>query len=805
MTIKECIDLVDNVKPNQYGIEDKVEWLSYLDGTIINDVLKTHEGYDGRYDDFMGYSYDRLSEPLVVPSPYDRLYTAYLKMKIDEENGETARYNNSASLFNAYLLDYKKYYNKTHMPLHNLRVKKTDPTNTTQSGISGTQLENMRRELLSQLQTLISNSLSSDKIYDAVNEYLAIHRDEFKGKDGADGITPHIGDNGNWWIGTTDTGVSATVKQETGAGFEVDDTLSVSGAAADAAVVGQKFSQLSGEIVDLKENGTGETITAECIDYDVTVKTISHRGYNTEAPENTIPAYVLARQKGYKYAECDVSFTSDGVAVLLHDSTIDRTSDGTGSISALTYEEVSQYDFGSWFSSDFIGTKIPTFKEFIVLCRNIGLYPYIELKNNGGYTQETVNGLVEIVKATGMLKKVTWISFSSTFLGYVKNADSAARLGFLCDTVSDESTATAINSIQNLQNEENEVFADSSMHYLSDEKIQQFIDANIPLEVYYIATDETKISEKVLNANEYISGFTLDKGIAGKILHENYMNYIPSEPDTPDNPEVTLSSISATYTGGNVTVGTSVNDLTGITVKATYSDGSTANVSEYALSGTITEGENTVTVTYQGKTTTFMVTGVAESGGEEPDIPDEPTTGSLIRNWDFTSSLIDSIGNNEARKSSDGVVQNENGITISGQYQQLGMYDVVGANKRIEIDVHSMSADFTGIHGRFLMFDSNGHTSIHSNGFIYRSTGSWDFYNGSWKGTTVEVNANAFTGKTIVIEIGAECIPKVYCDNVLIAESPTAIDSTITNLFIGDSAKAYSTVTISGVRVYNIS
>lgn len=68
------------------------------------------------------------------------------------------------------------------------------------------------------------------------------------GKDGADGITPHIGDNGNWWIGTTDTGVSATVKQETGAGFEVDDTLSVSGAAADAAVVGQKFSQLSGEI-----------------------------------------------------------------------------------------------------------------------------------------------------------------------------------------------------------------------------------------------------------------------------------------------------------------------------------------------------------------------------------------------------------------------------------------------------------------------------------------------------------------------------------------------------------------------------
>lgn len=194
MTIKECIDLVDNVKPNQYGIEDKVEWLSYLDGTIINDVLKTHEGYDGRYDDFMGYSSDRLSEPLVVQSPYDRLYTAYLKMKIDEENGETARYNNSASLFNAYLLDYKKYYNKTHMPLHNLRDRKPAPANKFPNEISGTQLENLKRELLSQLQKLISDSLSPDKIYDIVMQYLAIHRDEFKGKDGENGKSASIGE-----------------------------------------------------------------------------------------------------------------------------------------------------------------------------------------------------------------------------------------------------------------------------------------------------------------------------------------------------------------------------------------------------------------------------------------------------------------------------------------------------------------------------------------------------------------------------------------------------------------------------------
>jgi hypothetical protein len=123
MTIKECIDRVDSVKPNQYSEEDKVRWLSFLDGIIINDVIKTHEGYEGQYDTFAEYSADKTDTVLVAESPYDTLYEAYLKMKIDEENGETARYNNSATLFNSYLEAYKKYYHKHHMPLKNTRLR----------------------------------------------------------------------------------------------------------------------------------------------------------------------------------------------------------------------------------------------------------------------------------------------------------------------------------------------------------------------------------------------------------------------------------------------------------------------------------------------------------------------------------------------------------------------------------------------------------------------------------------------------------------------------------------------------------
>lgn len=188
MTIKECIDIVDNIKPNQYTVYDKVMWLSFIDATIINDVLKTHEGYDGRYDLFEGYSEDKLSVSLIVPSPYDRLYTAYLQMKIDSENGETARYNNSAALYNAYMTEYRKYYNKTHMPLDlTKRTGNTIPQKKVTVGLSEAEYENLKRDLYYLLSEYFSSSVSPDKLYDIVTSYAQNNIELLKGKDGEDG------------------------------------------------------------------------------------------------------------------------------------------------------------------------------------------------------------------------------------------------------------------------------------------------------------------------------------------------------------------------------------------------------------------------------------------------------------------------------------------------------------------------------------------------------------------------------------------------------------------------------------------
>ena len=184
MTIKDCIDIVDNVKPNQYTIKEKVMWLSFIEAIIINEVLKTHEGYDGRYDMFEGYSEDKISQKLIVSAPYDRLYTQYLKMKIDEENGETTRYNNSAALYNNYMAEYKKYYNKTHMPLDVTNKTKNMMPKSVSVGLSDAEYENIKKDLTFILTEHFSDAVSPDKISDVVTKFVQNNMEMLKGKNG---------------------------------------------------------------------------------------------------------------------------------------------------------------------------------------------------------------------------------------------------------------------------------------------------------------------------------------------------------------------------------------------------------------------------------------------------------------------------------------------------------------------------------------------------------------------------------------------------------------------------------------------
>ena len=107
----------------------------------------------------------------------------------------------------------------------------------------------------------------------------------------------------------------------------------------------------------------------------------AHRGAMATHPENTLPAFFSAIEAGAHMIEFDVALTIDGKMVVIHDATVDRTTDGTGRVDELTLEEIKKLDAGSWKSPEFAGEPIPTLNEVLeIMPGNVWLN--VHLKGN---------------------------------------------------------------------------------------------------------------------------------------------------------------------------------------------------------------------------------------------------------------------------------------------------------------------------------------------------------------------------------------------------------------------------------------
>ncbi len=242
-----------------------------------------------------------------------------------------------------------------------------------------------------------------------------------------------------------------------------------------------------------------------------TVDTVAHRGFSMLAPENTLESYRLAAKLGFTKAECDVCFTSDGVPVLLHDGTIDRTSNGSGNIANMTLAEARSYDYGSWMSKEFAGTQIPTFDEFIALCRKINIHPYIELK--GAVSAERCKLMVDIVKKYGMLDDVTWISFDYTSLSGVVQADETARVGMTYLNAGDLQRALQ------LRTGKNEVFVTKEYTTITDAIVEECLQEGVQILAWTI-----NAPSDVLNLNPYVKEVLSDWVNVGELFYNSELN-----------------------------------------------------------------------------------------------------------------------------------------------------------------------------------------------------------------------------------------------------------------------------------------
>jgi glycerophosphoryl diester phosphodiesterase len=151
----------------------------------------------------------------------------------------------------------------------------------------------------------------------------------------------------------------------------------------------------------------------------------AHRGNVEGFPENTMPAFESAYALGVDMIELDLRMTSDGEIVVIHDSTVDRTSNGHGIVSNMTLEELKTLDFGIRKSEDFRGTRIPTFREFLELTRrdskmqfNFEFKDYIAEKGEK-FALESARKTIALIEKYGLADRMYINSFDGNLLMWI--------------------------------------------------------------------------------------------------------------------------------------------------------------------------------------------------------------------------------------------------------------------------------------------------------------------------------------------------------------------------------------------------
>lgn len=124
MTIQAAIDLIDGLKPNMFSDQQKVAWLSELDGMIWREVINTHEGYPAGID-FVDYDQDtEMDTVLLAPEPYSDLYKHWLASRMDVSNRDNNEYTKDMVLFNNAWQTLCNYWNRAYMPISLVRQLK---------------------------------------------------------------------------------------------------------------------------------------------------------------------------------------------------------------------------------------------------------------------------------------------------------------------------------------------------------------------------------------------------------------------------------------------------------------------------------------------------------------------------------------------------------------------------------------------------------------------------------------------------------------------------------------------------------
>lgn len=168
---------------------------------------------------------------------------------------------------------------------------------------------------------------------------------------------------------------------------------------------------------------------------------IAHRGASGHAPENTLAAFERALQLGAGFIETDVHLTRDARFVAIHDSTLERTTNGTGAVHDFTLAQLRELDAGKWFDREFMDEKIPTLEEVLAFSNKNDVVFYLEIKYDAAWGMH--HALVSALQNAQSAARTVVISFDPRTLLAIYKLDPTLMLGLLVEKESADATNAA--------------------------------------------------------------------------------------------------------------------------------------------------------------------------------------------------------------------------------------------------------------------------------------------------------------------------------------------------------------------------
>ncbi|MCS0653072.1 glycerophosphodiester phosphodiesterase [Cytobacillus firmus] len=250
------------------------------------------------------------------------------------------------------------------------------------------------------------------------------------------------------------------------------------------------ISVIGAAVIGLNAFGGGAALAK---DMHKDIVNVSHRGASAYAPEHTIAAYEMGEKMHGDYIELDLQMTKDGHLIAMHDVTLDRTTDGTGSVKDYTLNEIKQLDAGSWFNekypyaskAEYEGLKVPTLEEVFKKFGKNNSY-YIETKSPDVYPgmEKELLRLVEKYKINK--NKLLVQSFSPQSLKVMNELDPSIKLVQLISYKANaEITDAEIREIKQYA-----MGIGPNHTYLNEEYVQKVVNSGLELHPYTVNDKE---------------------------------------------------------------------------------------------------------------------------------------------------------------------------------------------------------------------------------------------------------------------------------------------------------------------------